>query len=118
MYAAYGNSMRTCAEDLIKFGTTISTTESILGTLDQVMALHCVISWLYIATTSIHTGGHVCVGTDMPMVTCPRALILPWPNVMKMPLCYVRSTCSLSRETGLVPVLGRGWVKYAYSEIW
>lgn len=29
--AAYGNSMRACAEDLIKFGTTISTTESILG---------------------------------------------------------------------------------------
>lgn len=27
----YGNSMRTCAEDLIKFGTTMSTTEPILG---------------------------------------------------------------------------------------
>lgn len=29
--AVYGNSMRTCAEDLIKFGTTMSTTEPILG---------------------------------------------------------------------------------------
>lgn len=28
---AYGNSMRTCAEDLIKFGTTMSTSEPILG---------------------------------------------------------------------------------------
>ena len=29
--AAHGNSMRGCAEDLIKFGTTMSTTEPILG---------------------------------------------------------------------------------------
>lgn len=29
--AVYGNSMRTCAEDLIKFGTTMSTAEPILG---------------------------------------------------------------------------------------
>lgn len=28
---AHGSSMRTCAEDLIKFGTNISTTETILG---------------------------------------------------------------------------------------
>ena len=31
VYIVYGNNMRTNAEDLIKVGTTISTTETVLG---------------------------------------------------------------------------------------
>ena len=28
---AHGNSLKTCADDLIKFGTTVSTAEPLLG---------------------------------------------------------------------------------------
>ena len=42
---AYGNSMRTCAEDLIKFGTNISTTESLLGEPVGVLSSHIRLLW-------------------------------------------------------------------------
>ena len=47
---AHGNSLKTCADDLIKFGTTVSTAEPLLGkpliyspTLAPIFSVHC---WL------------------------------------------------------------------------
>ena len=61
MFVVHGNCMRTCAEDLIKFGTTVSTSESTLGKHPQhkhthlccSVSVHSVHSCLVMSTDSL-----------------------------------------------------------------